>query len=126
MGLKPNSSRLSVKIFEKNSFGKILKNIARHCADMRFSPSDKPLSVWQIDKALLSPVTSESGDPALQAKLLLAILQGTPYPQATLGTVVRRCRIDRDDPDKKTIFSEQYAGKDHTRLPAQTKLFSGG
>ena len=56
LGLKPNSSRLSVKIFEKNSFGKILKNIARHCADMRFSPSDKPLSVWQIDKALLSPV----------------------------------------------------------------------
>ena len=101
LGLKPNSSRLSVKIFEKNSFGKILKNIARHCADMRFSPSDKPLSVWQIDKALLSPVTSESGDPALQAKLLLAILQGTPYPQAMLGTVVRRCRIDRDDPDKK-------------------------
>ena len=100
LGLKPNSSRLAVKIFEKNSFGKFLKNIARHCADMRLSPSDKPLSLWQIDRELLSPVSSENGDPALQAKLLTAVLQGAPYPETMLTNVVRRCRTDRDDETK--------------------------
>ena len=101
LGIKPNSSRLSVKIFEKNSFGKLMQNVTKHCRDLSFSPDDRQLSVWEIDKALLSPVSQEKGDPALQAKLLMAIVKGTPYPQTMLNTVVRRCRVDRDDKEKK-------------------------
>lgn len=101
LGIKPNSSRLSVKIFERNSFGKMMRNVMKHCRDMSFSPEDRQLSLWEIDRALQSPLTNEAVDPALQAKLLLAVIKGTPYPQSMLTTAVRRCKTDHDDAKKK-------------------------
>lgn len=101
LGIKPNSSRLSVKIFERNSFGKMMRNVMKHCRDMSFSPEDRQLSLWEIDWALQSPLTNEAVDPALQAKLLLAVIKGTPYPQSMLTTAVRRCKTDHDDAKKK-------------------------
>lgn len=101
LGVKPNTSRLSVKFFEKSSFGKLMTNVAKHCNDLSFSENDRQLSIWEIDRALQSPVTNESSDPALQAKLLISIIKGLPYPQTMLNTVVRRCRVDRDNTEKK-------------------------
>ena len=103
LGLKPNSSRLAVKIFERNSFGKLMMNVAKHCRDMSFSPEDKQLPLLAIDRALQSPLTNDAVDPALQAKLLLAVIKGTPYPQSMLTTVVRRCKTDHDDKTKKFV-----------------------
>lgn len=101
LGIKPNSSRLAVKIFERDSFGKMMRNVAKHCRNMSFSPEDKQIPLWAIDRALQSPLTKEALDPALQAKLLLAVIKGTPYPQSMLTTAVRRCKIDHDDAQKK-------------------------
>ena len=101
LGVKPNVSRLAVKLFERSKFGKLMANVAKHCNDLRFSVNDRQLSVWEIDRALQSPVTNESSDPALQAKLLLSIIRGLPYPQTLLNTVVRRCRTDRDNAEKQ-------------------------
>lgn len=101
LGVKPNVSRLAVKLFEKSKFGKLMANVAKHCNDLSFTVNDRQLSIWEIDRALQSPVTNESSDPALQAKLLISVIRGLPYPQTLLNTVVRRCRIDRDNPEKK-------------------------
>ena len=101
LGVKPNVSRLSVKIYEKSSFGSLMANIAKHCNDLSFTANDRQLSMWEIDRALQSPVTNESSDPALQAKLLISIIKGLPYPQTLLNTVVRRCRTDRDNAKNK-------------------------
>lgn len=101
IGLKPNSSRLSVKLFEKNSFGAMMKNIISHCEDMRFSSDDDMISVWQIDRELKSPNVTDGGDASLQSKLLMSVLKGSPYPRYMLETVVRRCRTDHDNSTKK-------------------------
>lgn len=101
LGVKPNVSRLAVKLFEKNSFGTIMRNVAKHCSDMQFFADDRQIPVWEIEKALCSPIGKEDIDPALQAKLLISIVKGLPYPQTLLNTVVRRCRIDRDNKEKK-------------------------
>lgn len=101
LGVKPNVSRLAVKLFERSKFGKLMANVAKHCNDLSFSVNDRQLSVWEIDRALQSPVTNESSDPALQAKLLFSIIRGLPYPQTLLNTVVRRCRTDRDNAEKQ-------------------------
>lgn len=101
LGVKPNVSRLSVKLFERSKFGKLMENVAKHCNDLSFVGNDRQLPIWEIDRALQSPVTNESSDPALQAKLLISVIRGLPYPQTLLNTVVRRCRIDRDNPEKK-------------------------
>lgn len=100
LGVKPNASRLSVKLFERSAFGKLMENVARHCNDLSFSPDDRQLALWELDRALQSPISQESCDPALQAKLLISIIKGLPYPQTLFNTVVRRCRVDRDDRQK--------------------------
>lgn len=109
LGVKPNSSRLSVKLFERSSFGKIVRNLAKHCSDMRFSADSRPLSLKEIDRALLSPNVKENGDPALQAKLLLAVIRGAPYPQTMLNELVRRCKTDHDRTDKKNPGKNFYS-----------------
>lgn len=101
LGIKPNSSRLAVKIFERDSFGKIMENAERHQRDMRLSEGDKQLSVWAILETLKSPHVKDPAPPDLSAKLLTAVLQGGRYPDYLLQTVVRRAKTDGDDKQKK-------------------------
>lgn len=102
LGVKPNSSRLAIKIFEHNSFGTMMQNIGKHHADMRLSPADKQIPLWLLGKALKSPVASKDAlPPDLSAKILQSILKGTPYPRYMLDTAVRRVKTDQDDQKKK-------------------------
>lgn len=101
-GVKPNSSRLAVKIFEHNSFGNMMRNVGQHRADMQLSPKDKQIPVWLLGKALKSPVASKDAlPPDLSARILQSVLKGTPYPRYMLETAVRRAKTDQDDTSKK-------------------------
>ncbi len=102
VGIKPNSSRLAIKLFEKDKFGRILSRIESHQKDMRLSKVDKPISLGAIFYSLKSPKSdNDTIPPDLSAKILTAILHGTPYPEYLLQTVVRRAKIDKDDAKKK-------------------------
>ncbi len=97
IGLKPNSSRLALKFIFKQKFGNILHNIAQHQIDMALIDTAKPISLWQIQKELKSPVSKSANiDPALATKLMQAILYGHNYPSFLLSTVVRRIKTDSD------------------------------
>lgn len=110
LGLKPNASRLSIKLFEHNTFGKMMKNVACHIEDMSFSEEDRPLPIWAIAKQLKSPVSeSDSVNPELSAQLLKSILCGYPYPRYMLDTVVRRARTDQDKTDSKDKKKNFYS-----------------
>lgn len=98
LGVKPNSSRLAIKLFEHNRFGSMMENVGMHRADMQLSPEDRQLPLWQIVKALKSPVaTKDVLPPDLSAKMMQSILNGTPYPRYMLETAVRRAKTDQDD-----------------------------
>ena len=101
LGVKPNSSRLAIKLFEHNTFGTILDNIARHVRDMSFSENDKQLSIWVIVKSLKSPVSDKDTNPEFASQLILSIIKGYRYPKYMLDTVVRRAKTDQDDKKKK-------------------------
>ena len=103
LGVKPNTSRLAIKIFEKDSFGNIMSRITKHQEDMRLGEDDNKITMWQITNELKSPKSKEDAvPPDLSAKLLTAILKNRPYPEYLLQTVVRRAKIDKDD--EKTKF----------------------
>ena len=103
LGVKPNTSRLAIKIFEKDSFGNIMSRITKHQEDMRLGEDDNKITMWQITNELKSPKSKEDTvPPDLSAKLLTAILKNRPYPEYLLQTVVRRAKIDKDD--EKTKF----------------------
>lgn len=95
LGLKPNSSRLSVKFIYRKKYAEVLWNIAQFQKDLRVSEEWKPVSLTRIKSELLSPKSSsEKINPALLTKLLEAVLYGNPYPASLLETTVRRAKTD--------------------------------
>lgn len=98
VGIKPNSARLAVKCIYRQSFGKILQNTIQHYSDMQIGNNAKPATISAIRRELVSPKsTNDKASPALMAKLFDAIINGTPYPNDLLATVVRRVKTDSDE-----------------------------
>lgn len=97
LGLKPNSSRLSVKFIFRKKYADILWNIAQFQKDMQVSEKIRPVSISRIKEELRSPKsTSEKINPALATKLFEAVIYGSEYPYALFETMVRRIKIDGD------------------------------
>lgn len=95
IGLKPNTSRLSLKFLYKRKFGEIIKNIARFQEDVCIIGNEKIVPFWRIKKELISPKSSKDEvNLALLAKIFESIVYGTPYPKELLSTVIRRVRTD--------------------------------
>lgn len=97
LGLKPNSSRLSVKFLIRRKYADILWNVVRFQQDLQITKEVKPVYLSHIRKELISPKSkNDKVNPALLAGLFEAILYGTDYPNALLETMVRRIRVDGD------------------------------
>ncbi len=107
VGLKPNSSRISVKFIYRKSFGEIFQNIVQHYADMKIRTDQMRSSpLRQIIEELIPPPQrkkEKSTDPALMAKLLEAVLYGRHYPENLLSGIIRRIRTDQDDEENHYI-----------------------
>lgn len=103
LGLKPNSSRLSMKFLYRRKFGEILTNIARHQLDLQISEKIHPVSFWQIKRELISPKSkNETIDPSLMTKIFEAVIYGTNYPQFLLSTIIRRVKTDTENEISRT------------------------
>ncbi len=102
IGMTANVSRVCIKFIWRNKFGQIVDNLKKHQADMQIKQGDLPnISFYNIGKELVSPKASpSSGDskpnPAVMSELMLAAINGTPYPQKLLATAVNRVRTDSD------------------------------
>ena len=97
LGLKPNSSRLSVKFLYRKKYADLLWNIAGFQKDMQISEELRPVSISRVKEELRSPKsTSEKINPALLTKLFEAAIYGNRYPVALLETVIRRVKTDGD------------------------------
>lgn len=101
LGVKPNSSRLSIKLFEHDTFSSFMDKISFHYNDLQMSNEDKQLSLWQIYKELESPVAKTDIAPDLNAKMLQSILKGAPYPRYLLDRIIYRIKVDQDNEKKK-------------------------
>ena len=104
INIKRKLTRLAVKCIYRQRFGKILQNTVQHYLDMQIGSSTRPATIKAICRELISPESSKDMvSPALQAKLFSAIINGTPYPDSLLATVVRRVKTDSDQEENKYI-----------------------
>lgn len=95
VGLKPNTSRIAIKFIYKRKFGDILLNIAQHQKDMQIGKENKPVSIWQIRRELISPKSNnEEIDVSLFSSIFNSIIYGTKYPDYLLSTIIRRLKTD--------------------------------
>lgn len=95
-GLKPNSSRISIKFLYRKKFLDMLWNLARFQDELQVSEEVRVVSLSWIKKECLSPKSnSEKISPALFTKLFEAAIYGTNYPYSLLETMVRRVKTDK-------------------------------
>jgi len=102
LGLAPNASRLSIRIWQANTLKVFVDRIAEHYRDLSIEPLP-----WKSEPALwrLLYATAPSRDgkakaedisPLLAGEIMRAILTGSHYPQSLLANVIMRFRADGD------------------------------
>ena len=98
--LAPNAARLSVRFYYQNSFGNIIKNIAKHYQRMEIvSPSWEDMRYLGIKQMLNETVNQKSKDktpiPNMASMVLSAILSDTKYPASLYTDTLIRIRAEQ-------------------------------
>ena len=98
--LAPNAARLSVRFYYQNSFGNIIKNIAKHYQRMEIvRPSWEDMRYLGIKQMLNETVNQKSKDktpiPNMASMVLSAILSDTKYPASLYTDKLIRIRAEQ-------------------------------
>ncbi len=106
LGLSPNASRISVRFFITEPFGRIIQRIMRHYKDLEidkeFESQPDFISLPMILDETVSPkAKDQEAMPLLAGSVLRAILNDLPYPAALYSALITRFRADMDDGSKK-------------------------
>ncbi len=103
LGLSPNASRLSVRLWIEADARELEGKLTTHLQDLALkgAPFDRPLSVRALvaatgryDPKGKSKFDTTHVSQLLAGELARAVLTGSPYPQSFLATMVRRIRND--------------------------------
>lgn len=98
MGLKANSSRLSLKFLVRKKYADILWNIAKFQNDLQVGKEFHSVSIMRIKRELLSQKSkNEKVNPALLSSLMESMINGTRLPVSLLENVLRRVKVDPGD-----------------------------
>jgi CRISPR-associated protein Csd1 len=99
LGLAPNASRLSVRIWEETTLGAIGRAFHNHFQDLHIEPSPwraRQPALWRLLNETAVQRKAENVPPNLVGELVRAILTDTDYPRTLLGAVIRRIRAHGD------------------------------
>jgi CRISPR-associated protein Csd1 len=100
LGLAPNAARLSIRFWEANSLGTLLKRVGRHYQQINIvrqfdsEPEFPPL--WRLLAQTASLGKTENISPVLAGGMARAVLAGMLYPQNLLPIVLDRIRAEHN------------------------------
>ena len=119
LGLSPNNARLSVRLFLQNSFGEVVKNIAKHYEDFRIT---KPMNttdyipLWQILAATVSPKAKEkTPSPLMSGAVVKAVMTGQNYPVSLFQNVILRIRAEHAVTYERAAIIKAYLTRNKRR-----------
>lgn len=121
LGLSPNAARLSVRFFIRDSFGGFTEKICRHYQDMAMEKQYKKefdyIPVWKLLSQTVSPkARDKNAKPLLAGSVMRSILQGFPYPQGLLDSVMIRIHAEKEiNYYKASIIKACLLRKDNIR-----------
>lgn len=101
LGLAPNAARLSVRFFLRNTFGRVMRNLAAHQDRMRMDcrpPWEKAIiPLWRTLRATANPNSRDNAaSPLLAGSLMRAVFSDSPYPEAVYQNILLRIFADHD------------------------------
>ena len=109
VGLKPNSSRISVKFLYRKKFLDMLWNVAKFQDELQVSKEVRVVPLSRIKKECISPKSSSDKiNPALFAGLLESAVYNRLYARSILETMVRRVKTDKYINDTRAGVIKAY------------------
>ncbi len=101
LGLSPNSARLSVRFFYRDTFGNLMKNVNAHHERMEIvRPAYDPFAViplWAMLRETVNPNSRDkSASPVMAGAVARAVFTGGLYPAALLEQTMLRIRAERN------------------------------
>lgn len=138
LGLAPNTARLSVRFFLRDSFGALMKNINDHYERMEIvRPSYKKFSYLPLWAMLRETVNLNSRDkvpsPAMAGATARAVFSGGRYPASLLEATMLRIRAEQDNAEKRiykitagrmAIIKAYYLKNPHEDCPKEVLTVS--
>ncbi len=113
LGLSPNSTRLSVRFFYKDTFGNLMKNVNAHHERLEIiQPSYESTAFLTLSKLLgetINPASeNERISPILAGATARSVFTGDMYPEALLAQVIVRIRAERNVSSIKAAMIKAY------------------
>lgn len=100
LGLAPNAARISVRLFLRNTFSKLVTNLSLHQERMKLAgPSweKQNIPLWKTLKATVNPrAKGQAASPLMSGNLFRAVLQNTNYPESVFQNIMLRVFADQD------------------------------
>jgi CRISPR-associated protein Csd1 len=116
LGLAPNASRLSVRLWLTSTIGELASRLYKHLEDLALEPIPDRASDLSIRRIIAETVPPKGGwpdedaiSPLLAGSVLRAILTGSAYPRALLSGVVSRVRTEGFVYDKEKRKDSNHA-----------------
>lgn len=112
LGLKPNSSRLSVQFFFHDSFGSFLNNIEKHYKRTNIIHNDRfqeKLSPYDMLAHISVPNANKNGNVMsnkIASSLIKSILLDVPYPNMLYFQCIQRIARTQHNHDRKVTYRQ--------------------
>lgn len=101
LGLSPNASRISIRFFNRDSFGGFIEKMSLHYADMEivkeYESNMDNIPIWKLILETVSPQSSDkSPQPLLAGETMRSIIGGGLYPALLYNAIMLRVKTDVD------------------------------
>lgn len=127
LGLSPNSARLSVRFFCRDSFGNLAKHVNAHYERLKILGSRyRFMPLWALLRETVNlNTTDKSPSPVMAGAVARAVFTGSLYPASLLETTMLRIRAKRDiTPGRAAILKAYYLKNPHDLCPKEVLTVS--
>ena len=127
LGLSPNSARLSVRFFCRDSFGNLAKHVNAHYERLKILGSRyRFMPLWALLRETVNQnTTDKSPSPVMAGAVARAVFTGSLYPASLLEATMLRIRAERDiTPGRAAILKAYYTKNPHDLCPKEVLTVS--
>ena len=127
LGLAPNAARLSVRLFLRDSFGRLMKNVNDHYERLKIiNARYEVVPLWALLRETVNLNSRDkSPSPAMAGAVARAIFSGGPYPASLLEAVMLRIRAERNITwGRAAIIKAYYLKNPHKDCPKEVLTVS--
>ena len=112
LGVSPNNTRLSVRFFLSENFGRFAANMKAHydAINIECRPGDyEYLPLWKLMRETVSYKSKDKEiSPLLAGAVMRSIFAGQPYPELLFRSVLMRIRTEKDISRGKAAVIKAY------------------